>query len=113
MKIVTTYIAFDDTEFNTEEECLAYEQHDMDLCIEIDECYEFFDKDMNSLPLMYSHNIEEFCDEFDRAYNDCDYMRVNRIPSDEAATLLWNFFGFDMPEKIGLWRYTIYGWEKA
>lgn len=113
MKIVTTYIAFDDTEFGTEEGCLAYEQHYMDSFIEIDECYKFFDKDMNFLPLMYSHNVEEFCDEFDRAYNNCDYVRVNRIPSAKAFAIFWDYFGFDMPKEIGLWRYTIYGWEKA
>lgn len=115
MKTVTTYIAFDDTEFDTEKECLAYEQHYLDLIIEIDECYDFLDKDMYALPLMYSHNIEESCDEFDKVFDYCDCVIVNRIPSTEATAFLWNFFGYELPKEVGLWRYNYKkcDWERA
>lgn len=116
MKIVTTYVAFDDEEFSQMEDCLAYEQHYMDLMVEADECYAMYDKGMNLLPFMYAHNIEEALDEFCRQYNKCDYMIIKKAPSTDAVIFIRDYFGFEMPPRAcGLWHYNFREgkWERV
>lgn len=112
MKVVTTYIAFDDTEFNIVEECMAYENHYIDLMIEAEECYSFCDKNMNKtgFAYWYCHNIEEVLEDFSRAYDDCEYIRVIRKPSNALIGFIRHYFGYVMPEEEGLWEFDFNKW---
>ena len=113
MKIVTTYVAFDDTEFNTVEECMAYENRHIDLMIEAEECYSFYYKDMNAMVLGYSHNIEEMLNEFCYAYDNCEYIVVNKEPSAPLINFMWRYLGYELPMEKGTWHYTLCGWTKV
>ena len=107
MKIVTTYVAFDDEEFSTMEDCQRYENFHIDLMIEAEECYSFYDKDMNRMVFAYCHNIEEMLNEFCHAYDNCEYIVVNKEPSAPLINFMWHYFGDELPMEEGTWRYVL------
>lgn len=115
MKIVTTYVAFDEEEFSTMEECIAHENFYMDLIIEAEECYSFYDRDMNKNVFAYCHNIEEMLNEFSYAYNACEYVMVSKEPSAPLINFIWRYYGYDMPVSEGTWRYNYKNnkWERV
>lgn len=105
MKIVTTYVAFDDEEFSTMEDCQRYENFHIDLMIEAEECYSFYDRDMNRIALAYCHNIEEMLSEFCYAYDYCEYIVVNKEPSAQLINFMRHYFGYELPMEEGTYRY--------
>jgi len=107
MKIVTTYVAFDDKEFDYEEECLAYEQYHMNLMIELNMCYVMYDKNMHPLSGLYAHNIEDALKEFEYTYEECNYILMKKVPSKELIHFIRYYFGYELPnEKAGIYYYN-------
>ena len=115
MKIVTTYVAFDDEEFSTMEACQAYENFHMGLMIEAEGCFSFFDAGMHQILLDYSHNVEEMLDTFTRTYNECCYIIVKKKPSDNLQRFIKDYEGLILPVQEGFWHYNYatYEWEKV
>lgn len=116
MKIVTTYVAFDDKDFDSEETCLAYEQHYINLMIELSKCYTMYDKTMRPLPVLYTYNMEEMIKEFEYAYEECTYIIMKEIPSKESIDFIWNYYGYELPNgKKGMYHYNFSRgrWEKV
>ena len=114
MKIITTYVAFDDEEFSTMEACQAYENFHMGLMIEAENCFSFFDAGMHQISLDYSYNIEEMLDTFIRAYNECFYIIIKKKPSNNLKRFIESE-GFIFPIQEGFWHYnsTTSKWEKV
>ena len=106
MKIITTYVAFDDEEFSTMEACQAYENFHMGLMIEAEDCFSFFDAGMHQISLNYSHNVEEMLDAFVRAYDECYYIIVKKKPSDNLERFIKDYEGLMPPVQEGFWRYN-------
>ena len=106
MKIVTTYVAFDDEEFSNVEDCQRYENFHIDLIIEAEECYSFYDRDMNRIVFAYCHNIEEMLNEFCYAYDYCEYIVVNKEPSAPLINFMRHYFGYELPMEKGTWRWN-------
>lgn len=115
MKKVIVYIAWDDTEFETEEECKNYEQHALDMMVELCHCYTLYDKDGNELEVFVPNSIEDMMKLFERNASVCEKVRVNRVPSDSADAFQNSNFGFDMPEEEGLFVYdwNCVRWDKV
>lgn len=105
MKIVTLYVAYDDTEFDDEEDCRRYESDAYDLMHEAMDTYSFFDKNMNLL-MVNSGDIEEFLYSFDMLTDSCEYVKVKQIPSYELHKFIYRNIGCILPENnTGLYRY--------
>jgi len=115
MKIITTYVAFDDEEFSTMEACQAYENFHVGLMIEAEDCFSFFDVGMRQISLDYSHNIEEMLDVFVRAYDECSYIIVKKEPSDNLKRFIKDYEGLIPPVQEGFWHYnsTTSEWERV
>ena len=113
MREITTYIAFDDKEFDNREECQEYEAKAYDLVYSIGEKYEFYDKDMNIILAPFaSPNVEDWLTWLDNAYSDCVYIkRYKALNSQEEAIIDENIgccmLNYAFKEDIGLFKYDI------
>lgn len=112
VKTRTTYIAYDDTEFDTEEECREYEQFAIDMMCELCRCYEFKKND-ETCKCFVPLSIEDTMSLFEQTVQDCDTVVVHRVPEESALSFQWRQWGFDLPEEEGTYYYdTRYGrWE--
>ena len=112
MREVTTYIAFDDKEFDNYEACLVYENKAYGLMCNIMSKYSFYDKDMKKMELPHSPNVEDLLTWLDNAYSDCTYIkRYNALSSQEEALIDENLgccmLNYDFKGDIGLFSYDI------
>ena len=106
MKIVTTYVAYDDTEFDTEEECRKYEVERMKLFSEFNDVYALYDEKMQRIWCPLNYEIENWYDWIDNALNDCEYVEVRAIPSEALIHIMTHEFGYEWPEdKLGWYKY--------
>lgn len=110
MKIVTTYIAFDDMEFDTEKECLEYENQARAYIAEIMRCYTFYNKNMEMMSYSCSDDIIEALDYIGNMYNDCEFIKVHEMPNREAHNFFRYCEGIILPEKIGTFKYDNGEW---
>ena len=116
MKIITTYVAFDDEEFDTMEECVKYENEAMQLLIEIFDAYDFYNENHEKYNIPYIHNVEEGLDFFDWVTDRVVYVDYKKVLSDDAWNFIYNYNGASMPnqDEIGKYRYDYskYRWVK-
>ena len=106
MKIITTYIAYDDKEFDNLSDCEVYENEAKKMVCEANNAYAFFDKDMNRLWPSTIMDIEEYLRWFDSVTDTCDYVRVRAIPSRELHKFIYRNVGACLPEhKVGWFKY--------
>lgn len=108
MKMVTTYIAYDGTEFDDMGDCRVYEAYAWDMLISIiDNIIIYTDLGKEITP-PYFNNLEEALDWFGKTFNSINFIRVKaEIPSSAYA---WqdNYFGFIFPQEPGLYRYNFF-----
>lgn len=83
MREVKYYVAWDDSEFETKEECLKYENDAINKMLIFKSLYTFFDKDKNILPCPESRDIEDLLDWANCSANECSYIyRAGQLPED-------------------------------
>lgn len=108
MKIMTLYIAYDDTEFTDENECRIHELKAYEYINELMNTYTFYDKAKNIIFPAYD-SIEEFFQWFDSTIDKCEYIAVHKDLSREAHNFLWRNIGACVPEEKGFYKYD---WNK-
>ena len=108
MKILTLYVAYDDTEFDSEAECRLYEQEASDLIDEALNVYTFYDRDKNII-IPKCDSIEEYLEWFDMTTDDCEYIKVAADISRELHKFLYRNIGACVPEEKGFYKYN---WDK-
>ena len=122
MREVCVFYAYDDTEFYTREECLAYEEKALKLMEEINEKYSFFDENMNLFVApLGSTDIEEWIDWLNTAANKCTFIHRTGDLSVNADKFCREVSGYcinnsDFPygeENIGWFKYEDYDWVKV
>lgn len=105
MKIVTTYIAYDESEFETMEECRAYEEYAWDMLMEILESVIISDDFSTVITPPDFYTLEEALDWFGNTFDHFTFIRVKtEIPSSAYA---WqsNYFGYIFPQEVGFYGY--------
>ena len=83
MRIETTYYAFDDTEFDNAEECLAYEEPIKQL---LDSCV-FLNSDKEEIT---KDNLED-------VQGNCFYIYVKSEKANELFPWMYDTYGFEYP----------------
>lgn len=101
MKEVITYIAFDDTEFDDEEECRQYEVAHMK---GMDKIHGFNSK---GKPIVFNEKEETMGDFWDRLGNTAFYYYVDECPNDELREYFRYMTGTELPKYEGWSRYDI------
>lgn len=113
MREVRYYVAWDDSEFENKEECLAYEEGAINKMKEVRDKYSFYDKDMNLFVAPDdSAGIDDWLDWVGRAANECVFIDRKDNLSDDTDDFIYYEFGYcinnsDFPEEnyIGLFKY--------
>ena len=122
MREVHVFYAYDDKEFFSREECLAYEEKAIKLMEEINEKYSFFDKNMNLLVApLGSIDIEEWIDWLNASANECEIIHRTGDLSPDADKLsrevcCYCINNSDFPygeENVGWFKYENYDWVKV
>lgn len=116
MREITTYVAYDDTEFNNREECEAYEDKAFDLLEEIFNAYDFFKENGQEI-FIFLNEVESGLKAFEWAWYNSVRIRVKHVLSNEAKDLIDYYFGcIQPPDEIGLYEYdwkNYEGWIKV
>lgn len=102
MKTVITYIAFDGTRFSTQEKCIEYEADYINIMVEANECFEFYDGNMKLSTFLDTKKMK---DKLIRAYNRCFHILVKKEPSDKLKKFLKDNI-FIIPIQKGFWHYS-------
>lgn len=101
------YKAFDEEEFETEEECFEYEQSYFNQLNEISRCWRMYDKAENLMSIAGIEDIEEALYTFEDVFNEVEHLCVDLPLSEETILFLKNYYGFvDIPNKIGEYKYN-------
>ena len=109
MREVTTYIAYDDTEFDNLEECEKYEGKAFDLLTEFFNAYDFFFFFFEYI-WIFLNEVEQGVHDIEYAFDRCEKIRVKKIISSEVIELIDSYFGYELPQnEIGLYEYD---WKK-
>ena len=114
MKTRTIYVAFDDEEFDTEEDCREYEATKNDCLKEIINAYSFFDKNMEPFTIQQKE-FEDSLFALNEALGFSEYIHVKQVPSKEAIDFLREYTDYIMPPKeIGWykWDYNSNDWVR-
>lgn len=112
MREVTMYVAWDDSEFETADECLRYEEQAIEAMSAVNDCYDFFDKNGGRFvaPLTTDTEIENWLNWLSDAAEHCDYIKVyHRIP-ELSVKFINREWGYcicpeDFPEETGVFKY--------
>ena len=107
MTIITIYKACDGEEFETEEECLEYEESYISKLNEISRCWRMYDKTENLISIAGIEDIEEALSAFEDVFNETEHLCVDLPLSEETILFLKDYYGFtDIPNKIGEYKYN-------
>ena len=107
MREVTTYYAFDDTEFDVREECIEYESKGRDYCCEFIKAYDFYDKDKQHIDIPAT-DADRMLSDIEEAYSKSEYVRVYDL-LDDALEFIYQQLGLDLPHEVGYFKYDFYG----
>jgi len=117
MREVITYVAYDDCEFETREECIAHENEAWDALIDIKRSYSFYDINMKELvcPQMTNHenyDLETRLKWFDDASQTCEYILRFKNLKNETEDFINNWNGVcicnsDFNNETGLFKYDM------
>ena len=108
MKEITTYVAYDGTEFTSKEACERYEKPIEELIYEATKAYDFYDRTLKPLWFKDYPKIERFLDWLNELVDTCKYIYVNQLPSEELKTFLNSKYAYHLPTKeIGLHHYDV------
>lgn len=72
----TIYTAWDDTDFDTKEECIAYEENQRNAFLELHNKVKLFDKEGNEITWTIVNDLETTADNWEQAYNETEYYIV-------------------------------------
>ena len=100
---ITTYYAFDDTAFKTEEECIAYENERNNKFKRVIENIILFDKDGFPTPFK---NEKEFIS----IYEDCQFFICKDNLEDDDTSFLEERGYIDIPHERGFYHNENYEW---
>lgn len=103
-----TYEAWDGSQFDTADACLAHEQKCHDYMEEAQKYCVFFDSAREIIHWPYERP-EDFGEAFSYAYDKCDFLHI-RI-SNACREWLHFEFGFILPEANGYYMYNNDKWE--
>ena len=105
MKTRTIYVAFDDEEFDTEEECREYEEEKNSYLEEFVSAYSLFDKNMKPYTFQRKE-LEDSVITLEDAIGCCEYVHVKQVPSKEALDFLEEHVAYVLPpQEIGWYRW--------
>lgn len=111
MREVITYVAYDDTEFDSFEECEEYEGKAFDLLEEFFNAYDFFGKNGEYIGI-FLNEVEQGLHAIEYAFDRCEKIRVKKIISHEVIELIDSHFGYELPQnEVGLYEYDWKKWE--
>ena len=105
MREVITYYAFDDTPFNTEAECAAYENEHSNRFKRIMENVVLFDK--NNCPASFENENEFFS-----IYEDCHFLIVRNDLKDDDTAFLGERGYIDIPHEKGFYHIEDFDWTE-
>ena len=105
MREVKYYISFDDKRFDDKKECSDYEEKIGNYMMEIIRSFAFYDVDMKQFN-HYFESLEGMLCSFDWAWENCVYIRKIANCSQEALDFIQDYFGYPLPNEIGLNRYA-------
>ena len=116
MRKVEYWVAWDDSEFDTEEECREYEWSILNILRSIDRCYTFFNKDKLPIFPPNSDDLETWVDWLCMAVDTCTYIRIWTPLSRDAVCLINREWGYcinpeDFPAATGFFKYDT--WRNA
>lgn len=110
MTIRTTYIAWDDTQFEEKEKCEQYEAEMRKMFDTFLGAYHFYNKDMVEQKPTVTE-LEEIYEWILEQYETCEYVVVTQeIPADIVETIC-SYDGIDFPNEHGIYFYSPYGWQ--
>lgn len=121
MREIKYYVAWDDSEFDNESECLAYEERGKKCAQEFNKAYSFYDKNMNKiLAPNESADVEEWIDWLGCAIDDSAYIRRYANLTQEAERFYCHSWGTcvlneDFDNELGLFSYDFETntWDKV
>ena len=102
--MIAKYITADDEVFDDLSAAEKHEEHLLSLLKEATCAYKFYDS-VHKEMIVDTSSIETCIDSLDKIYGDCTFIDVQRELSEEAKDFIEDYFGFILPEKIGL-NYT-------
>ena len=115
MREVTMYYAYDDSEFDDRDECLAYERQAVEAMMSIDDCYDFLAKcgDRYIAPDYQCEDVEEWMDWLSDAAQHCEYIKVCHTLPKNAVRFIDREFGYciapeDFNNETGLFKYDYF-----
>lgn len=111
MKERITYVAYDDTEFDTEEECVQYEEEAhrvMDFLYENVLCYT-----TSGAPLNFNgQDLEEQLTQFENAFSLATIVEICEEVPQEVGDFMYSDLGFsDFIEELRLPGKYVYSYE--
>ena len=101
MTKVTTYIAFDGTKFDNEEECRQYEASHLE---GINKIHAF---NSNGKPIIFNEKEETIAGFWNRLSNTVFYLHTDECPSDELREYFHYMTGIELSDCEGWSRYDI------
>jgi len=106
MKIITTYVAYDGTEFDFAAECEEYESRAISLMNEFKNHVLLLDMMKRPMFCPTGLDIEGTMAWFNLAYQQCLYVNINAELSSDFITFINDDLGLIFPpNKIGLYKY--------
>lgn len=110
MREVKYYVAWDDSEFETKEECMKYENDAINKMLIFKSLYTFFDKDKNILLCPETKNIEDLLNWADCSAEECDYIyRSGQLPEDVnnfiRSEIGYCICNWDFHDELGLFQW--------
>ena len=116
MKIITTYVAYDDEYFDTEAECRAHEKIAWDVIYDLVRCYDFLRESGEPLNISLRGDLDEVLNSFEKIYDTCYYICIHDMPQVDVNQFLMDLDGFPMPPmEVGKYEYNQekYEWVKC
>lgn len=110
MREVITYVAYDDKEFESREECEEYENKAFNSLDEFFNAYDFFGKNGQNI-LIFLNDLDSGLEAIKYAFDKCEKIRIKKTISNEVEELMDSYFGYELPPNIpGLYEYD---WNKS
>lgn len=110
MRTRVIYIAYDDKEFESKEECEKYEEKVKTILKELITNYNYLDKDKTIINFDESDDIEIELDSYNYIWQNMEYIVVHAPLSKETLDWLNYEFGFELPPNDpGTYKYN---WDR-
>ena len=110
MREVTMYVAWDDSEFETADECLRYEQQAIEAMSAVNDCYEFFNVNNERFFAPRSEDIWDWLNWLSDAAEHCRFIRIRHTLPTLSVRFIDREWGYcicpeDFPAETGLFMY--------